>query len=626
MPNTRFGSLLAALALTVAVCVAALTGCKQEVIESPVVQDAPPVYTGPAYLRGSIGSLAKVQGFNELLVSGYGLVVNLDNTGSICVPTYLRQKMLNYARLMGLGSANLDTNTPQMSPENVLANPRTALVKVSGLIPPGASVGQRFDLLVEALPQTETTSLVGGTLWTTELGIEGASPSVPFTRTLSSARGPIYTDPFANDKPQEEKLTLQRKAVVVGGGITTEPRRLRLVLNQPSWFRSGAIASRINERFPAPPNATVKTANAQTDTYIDITVPPQFRRDPEQFLRLVGALYLQGGEGFEVRQTQRLAQVLADNPKAVEDVTTAWKAMGRVILPELRKLYTDPNRRVQLAALDAGAWLGDGKVTDFLKPLAESSDPVMRTQAAEILAQVPNDRDADRILAGLLDDPNRQVRLQAYQSLSGSLSPAIEHFEISDPFGVKFIIDRVVTARRPLIYITQDRLPRIVIFGPDIKFPDPTLARIWDNHLMIRYPADNEAMKVFYQPPGLGSPRIQDVQPSVATLAYLLGHKPTDSDPQPGFGLTYGQVVDAIYQIQQQGFIVSPIEIRPNALARMIDERQQDKTVERRAEFGGMQGLPDDVPDHPLTPAESQDTLPAPVNQPDVEPEGRRDF
>lgn len=616
-----------------------IVACENEVVERPIVEDAPPVYTGPAYLRGSIGSLVKVQGFQPLLVSGFGLVVNLDETGSQGIPAFLRQRMINYARKMGLGSANLQTMN--LNPEQVLADPRTALVRVSGLIPPGAVQGQRFDVLVEALPQTETTSLVGGTLWTTELGIDGANNAVPFTRTRANARGAIYTDPFV-DEEASSSLALERRAVVVGGGRVVQDRRIRLVLNQPSWFRSGAIANRINERFPMPPNSAFKTANAQTDVYIELRIPPRFQSDPAEFLRLIGGLYLQGGEGFEVRQTRRLAEVLRDKPEATVDVATAWKSMGRIVLPELRKLYQDPEPRVRLAALDAGAWLNDATTLPSLKLLADSPTATMRVEAAKMLAFLARHEDAERMLTRLLDDPNLAVRFEAYSALSRVVNSAIQRFEIVDAFGVKYVIDRIRISERPMIYITQERLPRIVIFSSNLKFPNPTLARLWDNRLMLKYPDENGVMKVFYQAPGRVEPRIESIQPSVETLIYMMGHKSSARDPQAGLDLTYGQVVNALYNLQVQGFIDVPLEVQPNPLATVIEDQQEKTTFERRSEFGGMEGLPDNDPNNPFidapVPRQNEQTtppqpasdpaepvtLPEPVSPPDVEPQGRR--
>lgn len=627
--------------LTLAIALAfVVVACEKEVVDRPIVEDAPPVYTGPSYLRGTVGSLVKVQGFQPLLVSGFGLVVNLEDTGSTGIPTYLRQRMVNYARQMGLGSANLQTMN--MGPEQVLSDRRTALVRVSGLIPPGAVPGQRFDVLVEALPQTETTSLVGGTLWTTEMGIQGASPSVPFVRTLANGRGAIYTDPFA-DSTINTDLSLRRRAAVVGGGRVAQARRLRLVLNQPSWFRSGAIANRINERFPMPPNSTVKTANAQTDLYIDINIPPRFQNDPADFLRLIGALYLQGGEGFEVRQAQRLAQVLRDKPNTTADVATAWKSMGRIVLPEIRKLYVDSSKRVRLAALDAGSWMRDPNAIEVLKTLAADRDPAMRIEAAKMLAYLARNQDAEMVLTGLLDDPNITVRLEAYDALSRVVNSAVQRFEIRDSFGVKYVIDRVMVSQRPMIYVTQERLPKIVIFGSNLQFPRPMVARLWDNRLMMRYPDENGVMKVFYQAPGSVEPRIETLQPSVETLIYMLGHRSSAVDPQAGFDMTYGQVVHAIYDLQKQGYITANLEVEPNPLAKVIDEQQEKKTLERRSEFGGMEGMPSDDPNNlflegepppqnqndgsePARPAQPSEPvmLPEPVQPADVEQKGKR--
>ncbi|MCC6581796.1 MAG: hypothetical protein IT440_15295, partial [Phycisphaeraceae bacterium] len=50
-----------------------------------------PAFTGPAYLQGTVGSMTKLRGYEPLLVSGYGLVVDLQGTGSADVPDFLRK-------------------------------------------------------------------------------------------------------------------------------------------------------------------------------------------------------------------------------------------------------------------------------------------------------------------------------------------------------------------------------------------------------------------------------------------------------------------------------------------------------------------------------------------------------
>lgn len=613
VPSLRLWFRLALLCLLVMAGMV-LNACENEVLDEPIATEAPPTYTGPQYLRGSIGSLTRVQGYDPLLVSSFGLVVNLSgDTGSIGVPAYLRQRMVNYARRMGLGSAQFDTQ--DMPPEQVLADPRTAVVKVSGLIPPGASEGQRFDILVEALPRTETTSLVGGTLWTTEMGIDGASPSVPFVRTLAVGRGPIYTSPFnEGDADAQQNMKLKRQAVIIGGGTVSEPRRLRLMLNQPSWFRSRIIADRINERFPAPPGSTWETAEALTDVWISLNVPPRFQDDPTEFLNLISHIYLQGGEGFEVRQTQRLANVLRNNPNATLDVALAWKAMGRVALPTLQEFYGADNREVRLAALDAGAWLNDSATLPHLSMMAQSRDAALRVEAARMLGYVVRDQRAEQTLVKLMDDGNINVRLAAYNALrKDKQSRVIERFKVSNPLGVKFMIDRVPLTDFPMIYVSQDRMPRIAIFGPGMSFPEPTVARMWNNRLMLRYPTQDGGMKVFYQPRGQTTPQILDIVPTVETLAYTLGHGPTAEDPQSGMNLSYGQIVDVLYQLGEQGFVNAPIKVEPNALISMVEEQRESGGVKRRPEFTQPQTVPDAIgPGLNNAPQSEEDAEPLP--------------
>lgn len=578
----RLSRCLAAVPVaTILAAVFALTAGGCETSEGPAAAPgvAPaPTYTGPAYLRGTVGSLVRLRSGTELplLVNGYGIVVNLNGTGSTSAPPALRQAMINQMKKYGLGSANM--KTLHMTPERVLADPNTAVVRVDGLIPPGASPGTRFDVIVTAI-DSQTTSLAGGTLWTSTLGVQGAELAFKFLHEQATAYGPIYDNPY-HDRPDsgEPSEFGRQQAMVVAGGKVTTSRDLELVLNQSSYSRSRAIADRINERLGRADDR-VPLANPLSDQLIKIQIPPRYQADPGELVDLMMHLYLQTGPGFEQDQARYLADVLRQQPDTAESVGLAWRALGRPIVEVLREFYNDPVLTVRLAALEAGAWLDDERASQSLSELAKSDDPAVRTRVAKALIQLPRSIKGARTLKELLDDTEVAVRIAAYESLSAINDPLITSGRVvvaDEPgTGIKYIID-TVPAELPLIYITQVGVPRIAIFHPDLGFEAPLLARMWNNRLMLSMDPGQDYLNIFYQPFRTESEAPSSVKlkavPDLKTLVYVLGHKPTPEHPSEGLGLTYSQAVDVVYQLSRREHVKAPIEVLASPLAQQIAE------------------------------------------------------
>ena len=63
-----------------------------------------------------------------------------------------------------------------LDPDRVLMDKRVAIVRVDGLVPPGARSRQTFDVQVSALEGNSTTSLAHGKLYFTDLFRNGADP------------------------------------------------------------------------------------------------------------------------------------------------------------------------------------------------------------------------------------------------------------------------------------------------------------------------------------------------------------------------------------------------------------------------------------------------------------------
>ncbi len=528
--------------------------------------------------------MTRLRGYQPLVVGGYGLVVNLNGQGSSEVPAYLRRWLINEMRKKGVGSAALGTSG--MSPERVLASSHTAVVAVQGLIPPGATKGARFDVLVSCLPQTQTTSLEGGRLWTTDLSTNGTDPSMRFSHRLAAASGPMYINPLNQKKTlSQSKLKLRRQAVVLSGGVATADRDLALILHQPSWQRSRLIADRINERFPKSPTDRRDTAVPIDDTHIKLNIPSRYARRADRLLELISHAFIQRSPGFEQAKAKQLATLLLDHAQYAQGIAMAWIAMGKTVLPVVRPYYNHPDQVIRLAALEAGARMEDELVAESFEQISRQSDPQLRRQIAQMLGYLPRSLRGAKTLQQLLDDPDTTVRIQAYESLAKISDPIIQRMAIDGPGAdrFKFVLD-LVPSQTPLIYVAQSRLPRLVIFNPTLGFQAPFLAKIWDNRLMLRASEPDQTMTVFYQKPGDVEGQTLTIRPTVADLTYLMGHRPSIQNPRDGLDLDYSQVVNAVFQLCDQGAIPVDTHLQINPLAQAIARAEQAGDHLRRPE------------------------------------------
>ena len=202
------------LLLSAVVCVLLAGGCEREVV-TPRPEGPAAIYSGPAFLRGTVGSMTRLRGSQPQLVSGYGLVVNLRGTGSSDVPAFLRVWMINEMRKKGVGNPRYGHEG--VSPEAMLASSDTAVVLVQGLVPPGAVKGTRFDVLVTALPQTQTTDLESGRLWTAELAVGGSDQSLLYRHKAAKGSGALFVN-AGTGGDEASRGVLRRRAVVLSGG------------------------------------------------------------------------------------------------------------------------------------------------------------------------------------------------------------------------------------------------------------------------------------------------------------------------------------------------------------------------------------------------------------------------
>jgi hypothetical protein len=539
----------------------------------------------PLIMRGTIASQSIVEGFQPVIVHGYGLVVGLDGTGSSDVPPDVRAHMIALAARHGIGSER--SGWGYLSPEALLDSPDTAIVVVEGVIPPAAPEGVRFDVRVFAHPTSATTSLEGGRLYTTEL-IPASRPDVgqrmlPPTgsRTagsLAEAKGALFINPFAEPGAVGRDTIDRRTGWILNGGEVTKDMPMKLRLITPSHGRALAIQTAINTRFVQEPGQPDPTARGESDEAIRITVPPSYYDDTDTFVELVRFTTIRQDSAERVAMTIR--RYLLDNPAMSSTAAWRWEALGPRALPVVRDLYDEPSELPRLAALRAGARLDDPLVTPHLIEMAERGSPESRRRALDLLGGMGVDPRIDNALKWLLNDDDLEVRLGAYEALVERRGPGVERLAVDD----KFALD-IVESDKPMIYISQAGLPRLAVFGTDLQVTTPLTVTAWSKRFMMMGDGEGDEVEVYYRPSHATRGATHLVDAHLPSLIRFLGHTTTPDKPLPGLGFSYSEVVGVLHQIWRQGYLEADFRPEQDRILAAILRQQRRGMVTERPEF-----------------------------------------
>jgi hypothetical protein len=494
--------------------------------------------------------------------------------------------------LRGIGKSNEDgTVFAGKSPREVLRDKNVAVVLVQAAIPPGAPANATFDVYVTAM---NATSLEGGTLFTTDLQIGPASTFGAITsHKIATARGPIFVNPFAEPGNESAGVT-PKSGRVLDGGQVTSPLKIEMVLGTSSFARARAIVSAINSRFPSGPGDPVQTARGRSGPDlktgvgggIELHVPNRYRKEPAEFLQLVR--HVQIDQGFPEQWARRYVDGLKNEPALGEDLSWCLEALGVKAMPFLRELYDYPELVPKLAALKAGARLDDPYAASYLTDVAKTAHGGVRTQAIAYLGKINAGPKVDEALRELLSENELDVRVAAYEALAARAERTqltrYEDFQQSNPDaphlspthlqvlasrsfsshsiqGIervpvenKFLLD-IVPFGDPLIYITQQGQPRIVLFGDPAKgsldVSHPMMVSAWSERLWMTTDESGDMVHVRYQPANTDRALTQSVKATLPQLIQFMARRVTPDDPRPGLGMTYSEVVGALSALQQ---------------------------------------------------------------------------
>ncbi|MBX3387095.1 MAG: flagellar basal body P-ring protein FlgI [Phycisphaeraceae bacterium] len=577
-------------------------GCSQQrtVRQSDYV--APPRDV-PGFLRGTIGAETALRGTEPILVSGLGVVVGLNGTGGGEISPAIARTLEREMALKGIGKAS-EGALAGVTPEQLLRSRNVAVVIVEARLAPGAPKRSTFDVFVRTLPGSSVTSLEGGKLWTTDLRIGPAAVfSAQKTRKLAEAGGAVFINPFSDTGGGASLSTVEGSRVamtrtvgrVLDGGVVTEPLMLEIVLDNPSHSRARSMVSAINTRFPEGPGDDGPTARGRAGDSIALRIPSSYRQNPGDFIETVR--FLRADQTFADAAALQYVRALKEQPGFSRELMWCLVAIGESARKHIAELYDYPELAPRMAALEAGARLGDPRTVRPLIEIARSA-PVtgMRLAAIDLLGRMNYNPNVNAELRELVDARELEIRVAAYEALSKLRDRALTRTVMAgtEPRQPKFVIEQVPSTT-PMIYVTQQGEPRIALFGgrstdadgrmriEPLKLERPLLVAMWNDRLLMDAGSSGD-IRLRFKDDRTGQTMETVVPETLPEFVQFLAHKPTPEDPRPGLNLSYSDVVGVLFELSRREAVAAAFATEEDRLRAQIFAAADNRIMSERPE------------------------------------------
>lgn len=399
-----------------------------------------------------IGDVTHPYGMNYMQVEDVGLVVGLDGTGGDPPPSPQRS-----ALVAEMQRREVD------EPGKVLASPDTAMVLVRAILRPGAQKGDRVDAEVQVPTRGNATSLRNGRLLPARLAeLRAIDQQIRSGHVAAYAEGPVLVDPAAG-KDDEAHLTRGR---ILGGGVVLKSRPLALVIDDRyrSFPLSSQIGLAINRRFHSIIDGEKKgVANPQKDDFIELHVHPRYRDNISRYMLVVRSIAIQETPS-ELQERLILLKGQLEDPLTAQTAALRLEAVGsKEAIEILRAATFSSNVEARFYAAEALAYLDQTEAVDPLSAVIRD-EPQFRVQALAALSTM-NDRKAYEALLALLDAQSAETRYGAFRAL-WAMDPS-DPIVNGEEIGGQFTLHVVQSAGTPMVHVTGNLRPEIVLFGRD---------------------------------------------------------------------------------------------------------------------------------------------------------------
>lgn len=404
-----------------------------------------------------VGDATAVWGMNFAKVEAIALVTQLDGTGSDPPPSGQREGLIKDMQAHGVKNA-----------AQILASPSTSMAIVAANLPPGVRKGERFDLYVTTMPNSETTSLRGGFVMQTIL-----RPTVELGRDVkkghdaATAKGRIQVRGLFESG---EDPMLENTGYILGGGVALVDRPLGLAIRDEFATLGTAvrIGRAINARFTTYAiDGKVGVANPKNNRSIELLVPEEYRQNLGRYIKVLNSIAYQESPDQRLNRMEQLERELNEPALAQQ---SAWRleAIGREAIPALKRALKHDDPEVRFFAAESLAYLDEGEGIPELKAAAEKA-PDFRWHALTALAS-SEELAAGTALTDLLHVDNAETRYGAFRAMLAR-SPQ-DPLMVGDWAPGEFFLHVVPSTGSTMIHFSMQNRAEIVVFGGEVPLSE----------------------------------------------------------------------------------------------------------------------------------------------------------
>lgn len=481
-----------------------------------------------------VGDYARPWGLHFTELESVGLVTNLDNTGADLSPTApQRQLLVNEMMTHEVGN-----------PDKLLQSPKTSIVLVRGVLPPGVQKGDRIDVEIMLPSGSETSSLRGGWLMRSRMRQVAVIDGTLRTGHVDAlAEGSVLVDAVFENESTRASETHGR---ILGSAESNVTRDLGLsVREKDASYRIVTLISKaVNNRFFTF-NQGTKTGvcTAKRPNFLELSIPNNYRHNIYHYVRVVSKIPLRE-EGVKRAERLELLEKKLLEPATASAAAVQLEAIGKDATSALKRGIVSSDPEVKFYAAEALAYLDDA---DAAVPLGEiaRTESAFRWHALTALTAM-NHVSALSVLSDLLHVESAETRYGAFRAIR-TRSPDDPNTK-GEVLGEAFYYHLLPTSGEPMIHFARSKRPEIVLFGHEQRFTPPEAANA-GKYILIT-PVSEETVKV------------SRFRPNEETISETCG---TTLDQLlrtvVGLGGSYTDVIELVFELKRSGCLGSRVAI-----------------------------------------------------------------